>query len=189
MLATAPPWSCVALPRKTSGSSGVISSSAAFPDDSYIPRPCVCRWRMHPSMLCVSATFLPMQRTLGELSMKLIACYDVDYWHHAFFPWQRWLGWNKKANLQAGYSARRLRRLFDGFIEHRVHKRQLPLGGAPRLAFPAAIPAAAHVRPHAHPESLQAVERHFYSANGRINHNAVIWSPTCRCRIGALGRG
>ena len=58
---------------------------------------------------------------------------DVDYWHHAFFPWQRWLGWSKKANVQAGYSARRLRRLFDGFVEHRVHKRQLRRSEVPHI--------------------------------------------------------
>ena len=69
----------------------------------------------------------------GKVLALATACYDVDYWHHAFFPWQRWLGWNKKVSVQAGYSARRLRRLFDGFIEHRVHKRQLRRSEVPHV--------------------------------------------------------
>jgi SAM-dependent methyltransferase len=69
----------------------------------------------------------------GKVLALAPAYYDVDYWYHAFFRWQRWLGLNKKANVQAAYSARRLRRLFEGFVEHRVHKRQLRRSEVPHI--------------------------------------------------------
>jgi len=69
----------------------------------------------------------------GKVLALAPACYDVDYWYQALFPWQRWLGSSKRANVQAGYSARRLRRLFEGFVEHRVHKRQLRRSEVPHI--------------------------------------------------------
>lgn len=69
----------------------------------------------------------------GKVLALASAYYDVDYWYHALFPWQRWLGSNKKGNRQAEYSARRLRRLFEGFVEHRVHKRQLRRSEVPHI--------------------------------------------------------
>jgi len=35
--------------------------------------------------------------------------------------------------VPAGYSARRLRRFFEGFVEHRVHKRQLRRSEVPHI--------------------------------------------------------
>jgi SAM-dependent methyltransferase len=69
----------------------------------------------------------------GKVLALAPAYYDVDYWYHALFPWQSWLGWNKNKNPQSGYSARRLRKLFDGFVEHRVHKRQLRRSEVPHI--------------------------------------------------------
>jgi SAM-dependent methyltransferase len=69
----------------------------------------------------------------GKVLALAPAYYEVDYWYHAFFPWQRWFGWNKKVDARTGYSARRLRQLFDGFVEHRVHKRQLRRSEVPHI--------------------------------------------------------
>src|SRR5207237_7090437 len=59
------------------------------------------------------------------------ARYDVEYWARTCFPWMHWFGRRERTRsaddiaLAVRYSARRLRRLFGAFIEHRVHKRQL----------------------------------------------------------------
>ncbi len=71
----------------------------------------------------------------GKVIVLAPAYYDVDYWHHLLFPWLDWLGWASRAkpDCQAAYSARRLRRLFCGFVEHRVHKRQLRRSEVPHI--------------------------------------------------------
>jgi SAM-dependent methyltransferase len=69
----------------------------------------------------------------GKVLALAPAYYDVDYWYQTIFPWQRWLGWTKRVDTRVGYSARRLRRLFEGFIEHRVHKRQLRRSEVPHI--------------------------------------------------------
>lgn len=69
----------------------------------------------------------------GKVLALAPAYYDMDYWHHMIFPWLRWLGWVGPANLEAGYSARRLCRLFGEFVEHRVHKRQLRHSEVPHI--------------------------------------------------------
>jgi SAM-dependent methyltransferase len=78
----------------------------------------------------------------GKVLALAPACYDVDYWSRAFFPWQRWLGWTRRnervypslgLERLSSFSARRLRRLFDGFIEHRIHKRQLRRSEVPHI--------------------------------------------------------
>lgn len=69
----------------------------------------------------------------GKVVALAPAYYDVDYWHHIVFPWLRWLGWAGRAKPAVGYSARRLCRLFGGFVEHRVHKRQLRRSEVPHI--------------------------------------------------------
>jgi SAM-dependent methyltransferase len=71
----------------------------------------------------------------GKVLAVAPAYYDVDYWHHLFFPWLRWLGHGKAREAQASgqFTARNLRRLFQGFVEHRVHKRQLRRSEVPHV--------------------------------------------------------
>src|SRR5262245_40876014 len=60
--------------------------------------------------------------------------YDVDFWHHLFFPWRRWLGLVPPPDLSGvRFSGRRLRKLFSRFVEHRVYKRQLRRYEVPHL--------------------------------------------------------
>lgn len=62
----------------------------------------------------------------GKVVALTAARYDVDYWSQTCFPWTHWFGRRTAADASVvRYSARRLRRLFGAFIEHRVHKRQL----------------------------------------------------------------
>jgi SAM-dependent methyltransferase len=61
----------------------------------------------------------------GKVLAVTPARYDVDYWSGRLFPWRRWFRAAPPATPAARFSARRLRRLFDGFVEHRVYKRQL----------------------------------------------------------------
>jgi len=69
----------------------------------------------------------------GKVLALAPAYYDVDYWHQLIFPWLRWLGWSGREIPARGFSARRLRRLFAGFVEHRVHKRQLRRSEVPHI--------------------------------------------------------
>ncbi len=55
------------------------------------------------------------------------ASYDIDFWFGLCFPWTRLFG-KRRAGLEnrgQKYSRRRLRKLFHGFIEHRIHQRHL----------------------------------------------------------------
>lgn len=61
----------------------------------------------------------------GKVVAVASAKYDVDYWSDIWFPLQRWLNGPRPAAPLMRYSARRLRFLFDRFIEHKVHKRHL----------------------------------------------------------------
>jgi SAM-dependent methyltransferase len=71
----------------------------------------------------------------GKVLAATPARYDVDFWFHLCFPWHRW--WKSKpaepepAVLR--FSARRLRRLFGRFIEHRVYKRHLRRAEVPHV--------------------------------------------------------
>jgi ubiquinone/menaquinone biosynthesis C-methylase UbiE len=61
----------------------------------------------------------------GKVLAVTPARYDVDYWSRLLFPWPFCLRAAPPAAAAARFSARRLRRLFGGFVEHRVYKRQL----------------------------------------------------------------
>jgi SAM-dependent methyltransferase len=71
----------------------------------------------------------------GKVLAVVPARYDVDFWCRKWFFWQRWLRRRqaRPARAQAGFSARRLRRLFAPFVEHRIHKRQLRRSDVPHL--------------------------------------------------------
>jgi len=71
----------------------------------------------------------------GKVLALAPAYYDMDYWHYVLFPWLTWLGMAGRAKpiAEARFSARRLRRLFEGFVEHRVHKRQLRHSEVPHI--------------------------------------------------------
>jgi ubiquinone/menaquinone biosynthesis C-methylase UbiE len=71
----------------------------------------------------------------GKVLAMTPARYDIDFWFYACYPWLRWLRGRSKADpsCQVRFSARRLRRLFQRFIEHRVHKRQLRRSEVPHV--------------------------------------------------------
>jgi ubiquinone/menaquinone biosynthesis C-methylase UbiE len=71
----------------------------------------------------------------GKVLAMAPGFYDMDYWHHTMFPWLHWLGWSKRtmAANEVRYSARRLRQIFPGFVEHRIHKRQLRHSEVPHI--------------------------------------------------------
>jgi SAM-dependent methyltransferase len=63
----------------------------------------------------------------GKILAVTPSRYDVDFWFHRCFPWQRWLSAKpeKSAPEATRFTARELRRIFNRFVEHRIHKRQL----------------------------------------------------------------
>ncbi len=71
----------------------------------------------------------------GKVLAVTAARYDVDYWFHACFPWYRWLHRRRRpADPVANrFTRRSLCRLFDRFVEHRVHKRQLRRSEVPHI--------------------------------------------------------
>jgi SAM-dependent methyltransferase len=71
----------------------------------------------------------------GKVLAVAPAKYDVDFWYRLCFPLHAWL-W--RGNLAAEpdvprFSARRLKRLFAPFVEHRVSKRHLRRSEVPHL--------------------------------------------------------
>jgi SAM-dependent methyltransferase len=70
----------------------------------------------------------------GKVLAVAPAKYDIDYWCRDWLPWRRWLRRPPPdPSDPPSYSARRLRRLFAPFIEHRVHKRLLRRAEVPHL--------------------------------------------------------
>jgi ubiquinone/menaquinone biosynthesis C-methylase UbiE len=69
----------------------------------------------------------------GKVLAVAPAKYDVDFWLRAVYFWQRWLGNRADRQEIAHYSARRLRRSFGRFVEHRIRKRQLRRSEVPHL--------------------------------------------------------
>lgn len=70
----------------------------------------------------------------GKVLALLPARYDVTYWMDVFCPWQRWL-WGKRLSPIDGrrFTAKRLRRTFAAFADHRIRKRQLRRSDLPHL--------------------------------------------------------
>ncbi len=69
----------------------------------------------------------------GKVLAVTPARYDVDYWAGLLCPWLRWLRPQRGAAQAARLSARRQRRLFGPFVEHRVYKRQLRRAEVPHV--------------------------------------------------------
>jgi SAM-dependent methyltransferase len=73
----------------------------------------------------------------GKVLAVTPARFDIDFWYHTVFFWQRWL--RRPSALDAGphprrtFTGRSLRRLFDRFVDHRVRKRQLRRSDVPRV--------------------------------------------------------
>jgi SAM-dependent methyltransferase len=70
----------------------------------------------------------------GKVLAATPARYDVHFWCRDWLPWRRW--WPRAAPAgppPVRYSGRRLRRLFDRFVEHRVYKRHLRRSESPYL--------------------------------------------------------
>jgi ubiquinone/menaquinone biosynthesis C-methylase UbiE len=68
----------------------------------------------------------------GKVLAVTFARYDVGFWQDVCFPAQRWL-FGRPERPTVGFSARRLRRLFARFTEHKVHKRHLRRAEVPHL--------------------------------------------------------
>src|SRR5262249_54970378 len=82
-----------------------------------------------------SRTALEIHRVLkagGKVICVVPARFDVSYWDATCFPWKFW---RQKANKtsEVRYSGRDLRRLFERFVAHRIHKRHLRRGDVPHL--------------------------------------------------------
>jgi SAM-dependent methyltransferase len=69
----------------------------------------------------------------GKVLAVTPARYDVDYWWHICFPWQRWLAGRHHREPAMRFSSRGLCRLFGRFIEHRVYKRHLRRSEVPHV--------------------------------------------------------
>jgi SAM-dependent methyltransferase len=73
----------------------------------------------------------------GKVIVVAAAKYDAAYWDNAFSPWRRWLGGRPDSRMPPAdakaTTARRLRRLFGRFVEHRVYKRHLRRAYLPPL--------------------------------------------------------
>jgi ubiquinone/menaquinone biosynthesis C-methylase UbiE len=69
----------------------------------------------------------------GKVLAVTAARYDVAYWSGLLLPWLRWLEPRRPGPPAARFSARRLRRLFAPFVEHRIYKRQLRRAEVPHL--------------------------------------------------------
>ncbi len=71
----------------------------------------------------------------GKVLAVTPAKYDIDYWYRLCFPLAVWFSRGKSTGEPEGprFSARRLKRLFGQFIEHRVYKRHLRRSEVPHL--------------------------------------------------------
>ena len=71
----------------------------------------------------------------GKVLAVAPAKYDVHFWSRVCFPLQHWLSSKSAAVPDDGarFSRRGLRRLFNRFVEHRIHRRQLHRSAVPHL--------------------------------------------------------
>src|SRR5262249_14345 len=84
----------------------------------------------------VVAEVLRVLKPGGKVLAVTPARYDVDFWFRTIFWWYRWLGGWKKwpaSDNTPRFSARRLKKLFNHFVEHRIHKRQLRRSEVPHV--------------------------------------------------------
>jgi SAM-dependent methyltransferase len=71
----------------------------------------------------------------GKVLAVTPAKYDVDFWYRLCFPLVDWIRRRKSGCSAEGprFSARRLKRLFSPFVEHRIYKRHLRRSEVPHL--------------------------------------------------------
>jgi SAM-dependent methyltransferase len=72
----------------------------------------------------------------GKVLAVTPARYDVDFWFYTIFPWYRWIQKDaREGNVKKKdrFTARQLKRLFGGFVEHRIYKRQLRRSEVPHI--------------------------------------------------------
>jgi ubiquinone/menaquinone biosynthesis C-methylase UbiE len=69
----------------------------------------------------------------GKVLAVAPARYDVDFWSHVCWPWPGWLQGRRPTSRTTQFSARGLRRLFNRFVEPRIHKRHLSRSEVPHL--------------------------------------------------------
>ncbi len=69
----------------------------------------------------------------GKVLAVTPAYYDVHYWYRVCFPWEAWLCGKAADDASVRFTARRLRRLFGRFIEHRIRKRHLSRADVPHV--------------------------------------------------------
>jgi ubiquinone/menaquinone biosynthesis C-methylase UbiE len=69
----------------------------------------------------------------GKVVAVTPARYDIDFWCKTWFLWQRRRRQPVHEGAAVKFTARRLRRLFGQFVEHRIHKRQLRRSEVPHL--------------------------------------------------------
>jgi len=71
----------------------------------------------------------------GKVLAVTAARYDVDFWFHLWFPWQRWLLGRRRPSEAptVRFTRSSLRQLFGRFVEHRVYKRHLRRSEVPHI--------------------------------------------------------
>ena len=69
----------------------------------------------------------------GKVLGIIPANYDIDFWFSLCYPWTRLFLKRRPPHEGAKFSRRRLKRLFNGFIEHRIHQRQLRRCDVPHI--------------------------------------------------------
>lgn len=87
-----------------------------------------------PDPAAVVAEVYRVLKPGGKVLAVAPARYDAAYWSRFVSPWRRWFSRRTPpAGPAAGFSRRRLRRLFARFTEPRVHKRCLRRSDTPHL--------------------------------------------------------
>src|SRR5262245_55492415 len=86
-----------------------------------------------PPVESVAAEAFRVLRPGGKVLALMPARFDATFWQAWFFPWRAVLGRPAHADAADRFSARRLRRTFSQFAEHRVKKRQLRRAELPHL--------------------------------------------------------
>lgn len=112
------------------------AASEALPlETASIDVACLSSMLPDPSNTCVVDEVYRVLKPGGKVLAVTPAKYDVDYWSRICFPLLVWLGRGKWATETEvpRFSARRLKRLFAPFIEHRVYKRHLRRSEVPHL--------------------------------------------------------
>jgi SAM-dependent methyltransferase len=69
----------------------------------------------------------------GKVLAVVPARFDVDFWTRRCLPWKLLRRRNRAGQRDLRFGARRLRKLFGVFVEHRVHKRHLRRAEIPQL--------------------------------------------------------